>query len=224
MLEEIRTHGLASEALAGLREAWSARTKDLARSRYEHYGDLLYAYLLEILVPHKEQTFLALRARIQTATTPKDIEVPLWSYTACYSKTQAESVHCETCIGTRVFGIPALPPVPVYKVFQCTDVLHRLASAYGADFYVYERRAETLCENDQMVQSRRELVLTYYPHGLSETLSVRIRDAYARQIGRTPYTPSWAEALSVTSPTETPPQSPPTSPPRHRRKLSREDV
>jgi hypothetical protein len=219
MLNEIRTHGLASEMLPSLRSAWTERTKTIARQRYERHGDLLYAYLLELLVPQKELTFNALVARIHIAASPKDIEVPLWSYTACYSKVKEEPLF-DTRIGTRVFGgVPALPSESVYAILHGTDVLCRLASAYGADFYVYDRASETLSESDQRVQTRRTVMLAYYPHGLPEELSTRIQAAYEAQLTRTPYTPTWAESLSVAEPLQTPPQSPPSSPPRHRRKL-----
>lgn len=216
MLDEIRTHGLAMEALPKLRDAWASRAKELARQRYERYADLLYAYLLDKLVPQKQATFDALTAVIQTAKTPKNIEVQLWSYTACYSKVKEDPVF-ETRIGTKLFGgVPALPAVPIYTVIHSTDVLHRLASAYGADFYVYDRLSETLSESDKRVQTRRVVMLAYYPHGLPEHLSSQVQTAYARQIGRTPYTPTWAESLSVAEPLETPPQSRSNSPPRHR--------
>lgn len=216
MLDDIRTNGLASEALPSLRSAWADRAKVLARQRYDRYGDILYAHLLDVLVPTKEATLAALAARIQTATTPKDIEVPLWSYTACYSKVKEDPLF-DTRIGTKLFGgVPALPAESVYAVLHTTDVLYRLAAAYGADFYVYDRISETLSESDRRVQTRRTVMLAYYPHGLPLELSTRVQDAYTRQMGRTPYTPSWAESLSVVEPIETPPQSPANSPPRHR--------
>ena len=218
MLNEIRTHGLASDMLPTLRDAWTARAKTLARQRYDRYGDLLYAYLLDLLVPQKESTFATLMAKIQTAATPKDVEVPLWTYTACYSKVKEEPLF-DTRIGTKLFGgVSALPPVSVYAVVHNTDVLYRLASAYGADFHVYDRFSETLSESDQRVQTRRTVMLAYYPHGLPEVLAKQVQEAYAAQIGRSPYTPSWAESLSVADPLQTPAQSPPSSPPRHRRR------
>lgn len=200
-----------------LRSAWTARARELARQRYERYGDLLYAYLLSEFTSQRVTTLNLLLAKIQTATTPKDIEVPLWYYTACYSKVREEPLF-DTRIGTKVFGVPALPSVSVYKVLHETDVLHRLAATYGAGFYIYDRHMETLCDTDQRIQSRRELVLAYYPYGLPDSLYARIQEASARQLTRTPYTPSWSETLSVVEPLKTPPQSPPSSPPRHRRR------
>lgn len=213
MLDEMRSHGLATEVLPGLQGAWAARTATLERDRYDRQGDLLYAYLLERLVPRKEETFNALLATIAGATHVRDLEVPLWQYTACYYKTAEEPLF-DTRIGTKVLGARALPLVSVYKVTHATDVLARLASAYGADFHIYDRHADTLSETDERVQTRRELVLAYYPHGLPEVLSQRVAAAYARQLSRTPYTPSWAETLALVEPTETPPSSPPSSPPR----------
>jgi len=207
--------GLALEMLPSLRDAWTSRARALARQRYERYGDLLYAYLLDLLTPQVPITMNALMAKIQTATSPKDIEVPLWHYTACYSKEKEEPLF-DTRIGTKVFGIPALPSVPVYGVLHESDVLQRLSAAYGHGFTIYDRHTETLCENDQRVQSRRQLVLAYYPYGLPDVLYKRIQDATAAQLSRTPYTPAWAETLSLTEPTQTPPSSPPSSPPRHR--------
>jgi hypothetical protein len=218
MLEDIRSQGLAMDVIPSLREAWTARASALAQQRYDAYGDLLYAYLLGYLTVQKEQTFNALLAKLQTATSPRELEVPLWQYTACYWKG-SEQPDFATRIGTTVFANSGLPHLPVYKVIHSTDVLHRIASAYGADFYVYDRHVETLYENDQRVQSRRELVLAYYPYGLPETLSARVLTAYTRQLSRTPYTPTWCESLSVAEPLQTPPQSPPSSPPlapRHR--------
>ena len=210
--------GLALEMLPSLRDAWTARARQLARQRYERYGDLLYAYLLDLLTPQVPLTMTALMARIQTAASPKDIEVPLWQYTSCYSKGKEEPLF-DTRIGTKVFGLPALPSVSVYKVLHETDVLHRLAAAYGQSVYIYDRHTETLCETDQRVQSRRELVLAFYPYGLPEALFKRIQDASAAQLSRTPYTPTWTESLSLTEPVQTPPQSPPSSPPRQRRRM-----
>lgn len=218
MLEEIRNHGLASDALPHMRSAWAERARTLSRQRYERYGDLLYAYLLDLLVPTKEMTFNAILAKINTASSPREIEVPLWSYTACYSKVKEDRIW-DTRIGTKLFGgVPALPSESIYAVIHNTDVLHRLASAYGADFYVYDRVSETLSDSDQRIQTRRTVMLAYYPYGLPESLSKRVRDAYEAQIGRTPYTPTWAESLSLADPLQTPPQSPPNSPPRHRRR------
>jgi hypothetical protein len=213
MISEMRSHGLATAMLPQLQEVWKERTVTLARERYEAYGDLLYAYLLERLVPQKVNTFNALVAAMQTATSPRDIETPLWQYTACYYKTEGERLF-DTQLGTRTLMSRALPLVSVYTVTHSTDILPRLASAYGADFYVYDRHVEILSETDQRVQSRRELVLAYYPFGLPETLSRRVQDAYARQLTRETYTPSWAETVTLVEPTETPPQSPPSSPPR----------
>lgn len=214
MLDELRTHGLAMAALPSLREAWTARVTDLTRQRYEAYGDLLYAYLLERLVPQKESTFNAIMARVRTATHVRELEVPLWQYTASYEKTDAGRLY-ETCIGTST-----LPPAPIYAVTHSTDVLCRLAAAYGADFYVVDRYVETLSDTDQRIQSRRELVLAYYPNGLPETLSQRVLDAYTRQFNRTAYTPSWNETVRLVEPLETPPHSPPSSPPRIPRRCS----
>ena len=224
MLEEIRTHGLASEMLPHIRSAWADRARVLARQRYERYGDLLYAYLLDLLVPKKDSTFNALIAKINTASSPREIEVPLWSYTACYSKVKEDRLW-DTRIGTKLFGgVSALPPESIYAVIHNTDILHRLASAYGADFYVYDKVSETLSQSDRRVQTRRTIMLAYYPYGLPEALSKRVREAYEAQIGRAPYTPSWAETLSVVEPLETPPQSPPNSPPRHRRRVCEDDL
>jgi hypothetical protein len=208
---------LSSEMLPSLRSAWTARARDLSRQRYERYADLLYAHLLNHLTAQKITTFNLLHARIQTATKPQDLEVPLWSYTSCYSKVREEPLY-DTRIGTKVFGIPALPSVAVYKVVHETDILHRLAAAYGTDFYIYDRHVETLQENDRRVQSRRELVLTYYPCGLPDTLHTRIQDAKARQLNRIPYSPSWAETLSLVEPLQTPPPSRPSTPPPQRQR------
>jgi hypothetical protein len=208
---------LTATALPSLRSAWTARARELSRQRYERYADLLYAHLLEDLTPQKDATCDFLLAKIRTATKPQDMEVPLWQYTSCYSKVKEDAVF-DTRIGTKVFGIPALPMVPIYKVLHETDVLHRLAAAYGTEFYIYDRHVETLVENDHRLQTRREIVLAYYPYGLPQTLYTRIQEATARQLARTPYTPSWAETLSVAEPLKTPPSSPPSSPPRHRRR------
>jgi hypothetical protein len=206
---------LSAEMLPTLQSAWTARSRELARQRYDPYADLLYAYLLDVLTPQKVTTFNQLLAKIQTAKSPKDLEVPVWQYTSCYSKVR-EAPAFDTRIGTKVFGIPALPTVSLYKVIHETDILHRIAATYGSCFYLYDRHLETLCDTDQRVQSRRELVLTYYPHGLPETLFKRVQEAAARQLTRTPYTPSWAETLSVVDPLKTPPPSRPSSPPRIR--------
>lgn len=196
--------------------SWSDRARVIARQRYERYGDLLYAYLLDRLTLQKDMTINALMAKIQTATRPKDIEVPLWSYTACYSKVKEDPLF-DTRIGTKLFGgVDALPPESIYAVLRNTDVLPRLAGAYGADFYICDRFSERLSESDQRVQTRRTLMLAYYPYGLPEELSKQVHDAVTAQMARTPYTPTWAESLSVVEPMETPPQSPPSSPPRHR--------
>ena len=207
--------GLALEMLPSLRDAWTARARDLSRQRYEPYGDLLYAYLLDLLTPQVPLAMNALMAKIQTATKPQDIEVPLWHYTACYSKVKEEPLF-DTRIGTKVFGIQALPAVSVYAVLHETDALQRLAAAYGESFAIYDRQTEVLCQNDERVQTRRMLVLAFYPYGLPDVLFTRIQETLARQLTRTPYTPTWAETLSLTEPLQTPPSSPPSSPPRHR--------
>ena len=207
MLEEIRNHGLAMATLPELRHAWETRLAELNRQRYDSYADLLYAYLLERLVPQKESTFNALMTRLRGASHVRDLEIPLWQYTASYEKTSCDRLY-ETRIGTS-----SLPPVPVYAVTHSTDILYRLSAAYGADFYVSDRFVETLSETDQRVQSRRELVLSYYPNGLPETLSQRVLDAYTRQFNRTAYAPSWNETVRLSEPLETPPQSRSNSPP-----------
>lgn len=213
MTSEMRTYGLAAAALPELASAWAARSATLARERYEAYGDLLYAHLLEELVPRKELFFNGLLTVMQSVTSRKDIEVPLWSYTACYSKVPGEPVH-ETRIGTRTLGIRSLPLVPVYKVLHHTDVMAHLASAFGADFYVYDRHVLTLGEDDERVQTTRELVLAYYPGGVPPTLLNKIVDAYNRHLNRAPYSPAWAEITDVLGPLETPPQSPVSTPPQ----------
>jgi hypothetical protein len=208
---------LSSQMIDSLRSAWTARARDLSRQRYERYADLLYAHLLNHLTAQKTITFNHLLAKIQTATKPQDLEVPLWTYTSCYSKVREEPVF-DTRIGTKVFGTPALPTVSIYKVVHETDLLHRLAAAYGTEFYIYDRHVETLQANDRRVQSRRELVLTYYPCGLPETLYKRVKDATARQLTRIPYSPSWAETLSLVEPLQTPPPSRPSTPPPQRQR------
>jgi hypothetical protein len=213
MTTEMRTYGLAAAALPELASAWAARSAALSRAKYDRYGDLLYAHLLEELVPKKEIFFNGLLTAINSALTPKDIEVPLWSYTACYSKGGDEPLH-ETRIGTRTLGVRSLPAVPVYKVFQHTDVLAHLASAFGADFYVYDRHGTTLSEDDDRVQTTRELMLAYYPNGLPSFLLNKTVDAYNRHFNRAPYSPAWAEITEVLGPLETPPQSPVSSPPQ----------
>lgn len=209
---------LALDMIPTLRTAWTTRARDIARQRYEPYGDLLYAYLLDLLSPQVPITMNTLLARIQTAAKPQDIQVPLWHYTACYSKVKEEPLF-DTRIGTKVFGIQALPTVSVYAVLHETDVLHRLAAAYGTGFFLSDRQTEVLSETEERIQTRREVSLAFYPYGLPEILFTRVHEATARQLARTPYTPSWAETLSFAEPVQTPPSSPPSSPPRHRRKL-----
>jgi len=213
MTTEMRTYGLAAAALPELASAWAARSAALSREKYERYGDLLYAHLLEELVPKKELFFNGLLTAIHSALTPKDIEVPIWIYTACYSKGGDEPIH-ETRIGTRTLGIRSLPAVPVYKIFQHTDVLAHLAAAFGADFYVYDRHVTTLTEDEDRVQTTRELVLAYYPNGLPPFLLNKTVDAYNRHLNRAPYSPAWAEVTEVLGPLETPPQSPVSTPPQ----------
>jgi hypothetical protein len=213
MVDTMRTYGLASHALDELKSAWAVRVKTLTRERYDPYGDLLYTHLLERIVPTKEVLFNTLLTTISTATTAKELEVPLWSYIAAYSKVAGEPVH-ETRIGTRTLGIRSLPAVPVYKIFQHTDVLAHLAAAFGADFYVYDRHVTTLTEDEDRVQTMRELVLAYYPNGLPPFLLNKTVDAYNRHFNRAPYSPAWAEVTEVLGPLETPPQSPVSTPPQ----------
>jgi len=210
---EMSTYGLASAVLPELASAWAAREAVLAREKYDAYGDLLYAHLLEELVPRKDLFFNGLLTAIATATSRKDIEVPIWAYTACYSKIHEEPLH-ETRIGTRTLGVRSLPLVPVYKVFQHTDVLARLAAAFGADFYISDRHVEILAEDDDRVQTSRQLVLAYYPRGLPPHLLNKTVDAYNRNFNRAPYSPAWAELTEVLGPLETPPSSPVSTPPQ----------
>jgi hypothetical protein len=217
MVDTMRTYGLASHALDELKSAWAVRVKTLTRERYDPYGDLLYTHLLESIVPTKEVLFNTLLTTISTATSAKELEVPLWSYTAAYSKVPGEPVH-ETRIGTSSMGVIALPAVPVYKVLQHTDVLAHLASSFGADFHIYDRHVEILSETDERCQSKRELVLSFYPRGLPSFLLTKVVEAYNRHFNRSPYSPSWAEVVEVHDPLSTPPQSPASSPPRLPRK------
>ena len=217
MTDTMRTYGLAAHSLDELKSAWADRVKVLTRERYEPYGDLLYAHLLEIVVPKKEVLFNALLTTIATATSAKELEVSLWSYTAAYSKVPGEPIH-ETRIGTSSMGVVALPSVPVYKVLQHTDVLPHLASSFGADFHVYDRHVEILSENDERCQTKRELVLAFYPRGLPSFLLGKVVDAYNSHFNRSPYSPSWAEVVEIHDPMSTPPQSPASSPPRIPRK------
>jgi hypothetical protein len=194
-----------------LRSAWTARDLALTRERYDPYADVLYACLLEALMSSKEDIIERLRATIETARSRKDLEVPVWSYVAGYSKTP-EAPLLESRIGTGPMG---LPPVPVYKVLHLTDVLHRLAwDVYGPDAYLYDRYKETLTETDQGCLTRRELVLAFYPYGLPTNLSTRIQSALTRRAERAPYRMTFVERATYVDPTMTPPQTPPSSPPR----------
>lgn len=210
LLEEMRQSGLGSDMLNTLTAEWTARAKTLERDRYDPYADVLYAHLLKLFTDTKSEIFTTLRNRMQTAQSPKDIEVPIWSYVAGYS-TRKEALPGESRVGTGLLG---LPPVSVYKVLHATDALHRLASAFGADFYISDRYTETLSETDQGCLTRRELVLAYYPYGLPQVLSDRIQTAYARALDRTPYRMTYVESFTLTDPLQTPPQSPASSPPR----------
>jgi hypothetical protein len=96
----------------------------------------------------------------------------------------------------------------VYAITHKTDVLCRLAAAYGADFYIYDRFKETLTADATGTLTRREIVLAYYPYGLPQTLSDRVLAAHTRQLSRTPYTPTWVESLTYTEPLETPQRTP----------------
>jgi hypothetical protein len=205
MIEELRLNGLAGGVLSTFRSAWKSRSDTLSQQRYDVYGDLLYAYLVNLLTCRKQQIFDALLVKIQTAVTPRDIEVPIWEYIACYRKDTTERIH-ETRIGTAALGGRAVPQVPIYTVLQNTDVLPHLASVFGADFYVYDRYKETVVDSETLTQSRHELVLAYYPHGLPQTLSDRVVASYTRHLSRTPYTPSWTESLTLTDPFQTPPR------------------
>ena len=213
----MRTYGLASQSLDELKSTWAARVKVLARERYEPYGDLLYAHLLEVVVPKKEVLFNALLTTMSTATSAKELEVPFWSYTAAYSKVAGEPVH-ETRIGTSSMGVVALPSLPVYKILQHTDVLAHLASSFGADFHIYDRHVEILSETDERCQTRRELVLAFYPRGLPPYLLGKVVDSYNHHFNRAPYSPSWAEVVVLNDPLATPAQTPANSPPRLARK------
>lgn len=213
MVDDMRSYGLASQVLDELKSAWGARVKVLTRERYEPYGDLLYGHLLEVLVPKKEVLFNGLLTRMATATTAKELEVPLWRYTAAYSKVPGEPIH-ETRLGTSSMGVLALPAVPVYKILQHTDVLAHLASSFGADFHVYDRHVEILSETDERCQTTRELVLAFYPRGLPPYLLGKVVDAYNHHFNHAPYSPSWSEVVELHDPTATPAQTPMSSPPR----------
>jgi hypothetical protein len=217
MVDTMRTYGLAAHSLDELKTAWTDRVKVLARERYESYGDLLYAHLLEVVVPNKEVYFNRLLTIMSTAMTAKELEVSLWTYTAAYSKVPGEPVY-ETRIGTSSMGVVALPPLPVYKILQHTDVLPHLASSFGADFHIYDRHVEILSETDERCQTRRELVLAFYPRGLPPYLLGKVVDAYNRHFNRAPYSPSWAEVVVLNDPLATPAQTPVNSPPRLPRK------
>ena len=218
----MRTYGLAAHSLDEMKSTWADRVKVLTRARYERYGDLLYAHLLEVVVPKKEVLFNQLLTIMSTAMTAKELEVPFWSYTAAYSKVAGEPVH-ETRIGTSSMGVVALPAVPVYKILQHTDVLAHLASSFGADFHIYDRHVEILSETDERCQTTRELVRAFYPRGLPPYLLGKVVDAYNHHFNRAPYSPSWAEVVELHDPTATPAQTPASSPPRLSRKCYCED-
>jgi len=215
LLEQMRQSGLASDVLSTLTSDWITRTVTLNQERYDPYADILYAHLVERFTATKHETFAELRTRMETARSPKEIEVPLWSYLAGYSK-QMEAPLAESRVGTGTLG---LPPVSVYKVLHATDLLPRLACAYGPDFYISDRFRETVSETDQGCLTRRELVLAYYPYGLPQILSERLQTAYARHLERTPYRMTFVESFTLVDPLQTPPQTPASSPPRllHRR-------
>jgi hypothetical protein len=210
-----------------MKSTWADRVKVLTRARYERYGDLLYAHLLEVVVPKKEVLFNQLLTRMSTAMTAKELEVSFWTYTAAYSKVAGEPVH-ETRIGTSSMGVVALPSLPVYKILQHTDVLAHLASSFGADFHIYDRHVEILSETDERCQTTRELVLAFYPRGLPPYLLGKVVDAYNRHFNRAPYSPTWSEVVELHDPLATPAQTPANSPPRLARKCyceeSDEDV
>lgn len=199
-METLRTSGLAAPVLDQLRLAWT--------TRYDAYGDLLYAHLLESILPRKAEILAALHAAATRALSPRDIQVPFWEFTSCYSKVAEERLY-EARIGTT-----SLPLVPVYQVLEYTDVLPRLAATFGADFHVYHRHKETLSTTDQRVQSRREVVLAYYPSGLPPHLATPVLAAHTRHATRLPATPRWGESLVFTDPMHTPPPTPQSSPPR----------
>jgi hypothetical protein len=217
MVDTMRTYGLAAHSLDEMKSTWAARVKVLARERYEPYGDLLYAHLLEVVVPKKEVLFNALLTTMSTATSAKELEVPVWRYTAAYSKVPGEPVH-ETRIGTSSMDVVALPALPIYKILQHTDVLAHLASSFGADFHIYDRHVEILSETDERCQTTRELVLAFYPRGLPPYLLGKVVDSYNHHFNRAPYSPSWAEVVVLHDPTATPAQTPLNSPPRLARK------
>lgn len=217
MVDTMRTYGLASQSIDELKSAWADRVKVLTRERYEPYGDLLYGHLLEILVPRKEVLFNALLTAMSSALSAKDLQVPIWSYTSAYSKVPGEPVH-ETRIGSSIQGSRVLAPLPVYKVLQHTDVLAHLASSFGADFHIYDRHVEILSETDERCQTKRELVLAFYPRGLPPFLLNKVVDAYNHNFNRAPYSPVWSEDIEILDPMATPPQSPASSPPRLPRK------
>jgi hypothetical protein len=227
MVDTMRTYGLAAHSLDEMKSAWTDRMKVLTRARYESYGDLLYAHLLEVVVPKKEVLFNQLLTRMSTAMTAKELEVPFWTYTAAYSKVAGEPVH-ETRIGTSCVEVVALPAEPIYKILQHTDVLAHLASSFGADFHIYDRHVEILSETDERCQTTRELVLAFYPRGLPPYLLGKVVDAYNRHFNRAPYSPTWSEVVELHDPLATPAQTPANSPPRLARKCyceeSDEDV
>lgn len=200
-MDSLRATGLATPVLAQLQEAWA--------TRYDVYADLLYAHILSLLLPRKDAILSGLLSAATRATSPKDMEVPIWEFTSCFMKRRDEERIFESRIGTT-----SLPLVPVYTILQTTDLLPRIAATFGAEFYVYSRQKEILSTTDARTQSRRELVLAYYPKGLPPHLLNPVLNAHTRQSTRLPATPRWGESLVYVDPTQTPPSTPQTSPPR----------
>ena len=210
-----------------LTRAWNARMAELQALRMQPYADLLYSRMADLIVEDREVIHQRLLERVSIAAYASDINTWLFNHNA---DVRVSGEWPET--GNEVFWTVSvdseLPPESLYKVIRTTDVCHRLSLLLGGTHYwvYWAPSGVVLTQSDTDLKvPEYELMVRYYPNGLSQKFKRNLQECEERHRDRVSYEPThrvvWSDIKVPTTPLRAIAALPP-PPPLLRRSIPRD--
>lgn len=151
---------MASFATPQLLQAWNDHKIDLKLARMQKYNDLLYAHLVQKFTLAREDITDSLYESIHLSATPADLCIRVFTYD--YTWTVQDM--CDKY------------PMSYYAIIKTSDICERLSLFFGGANFVVR-----WCKLDD---TRYQLVLHYYPDGVSETHRLHAERCTRDHVGR----------------------------------------
>ena len=172
-----------------LYQAWTQHKTDMDAARMQRYNDALFERLSATLTSNADEIKRRLLATIRTSTHSTDLHIPIFTYRSrLYDRPPpaAERARLEQlCADNMWHWTLQLPgdtkPVSYYSVIRYTNICQRLSHLFSGNeppqYWVTWRYARPVTHTEHLVVNEYELVLHYYPDGLSEARRAQVVNA-----------------------------------------------